>query len=272
MPTVNYVVAMWTGTRAHEDTRARVDRTFFMREHIRALEALEHSLDQITVVLAEGGDAEADAFIKSIDRIGDTPVKVLVRENTGYSYASWNHAFETFRDAFDYYILIEDDYIPWADGFDEILVAHAKEKNTYVCSLATRGGRHGAISNGIVPSKVWEKVHPAPFAHGSETRNGNDSQRQWTMWFAEKGFWVKDHTDTHSSPFWNGHSIRWYGDLSKPVLMMPIHAARRFVKVTTRGGPTVRVRSDSFGSYEIYEQDAEAWADMVAASLPGGAD
>jgi hypothetical protein len=53
MPTVNYVIAMWTGTRAHEDTRARVDRTFFMREHIRALEALENYLVPASLKIRE---------------------------------------------------------------------------------------------------------------------------------------------------------------------------------------------------------------------------
>ena len=49
----NYVVSCWMGPRRAEDKANMADRTSFLRAHIHALETLPHSLDQVTVVLAE---------------------------------------------------------------------------------------------------------------------------------------------------------------------------------------------------------------------------
>ena len=265
---VNYVIACWTGARRADDRRAVRDRTFMIRHHIAALESANHSLEQITIVLAEGGDEKADAFIKGLKFIGDTPVVVLVRENTGYSYASWNHAFETYKERFTHYIIVEDDYMPWVHNFDTILVEHADRENTYVCGLEARRGKLASISNGIIPSKVWAQVHPAPYTAGATAREGNSSQKIWTEWFSIKGFPIADHLSTHSSPFWVGNTIRWYGDLRKPPLFIPVDSVERVVLVSNLG-LAVPVQTGNFGEFAVDENYAAEWEQMVVASLSG---
>lgn len=265
---VNYVIACWTGARRADDRRAARDRTFMIRHHIAALEAANHSLDQITIVLAEGGDAKADEFIKGLKSIGGTPVVVLGRENTGYSYASWNHAFETYKEEFTHYIIVEDDYMPWAHNFDDILVEHANRADTYVCGLEAKRGRLASISNGVIPSKVWSQVHPAPYEPGDTFREGNQSQRIWTEWFSVKGFPVADHLGTHSSPFWLGNSIRWYGDLSKPPLFIPVDVVERDVLVSNIG-LAVPIRLGLFGEVIVDRNYSDEWNQMVNASIQG---
>lgn len=235
MARVNYVIACWMGGRRAEDRRSLKDRSFFLRQHLQVLETRRHQIDLVTIVLARGGDDNADALARAIKSAGDTPVEVLERENTGYSYASWNHAFETYGDRFTHYILIEDDYAPWVDDFDSILIAHANRKNTYVCSKQSRNGFHGAISNGVIPYEVWKRCHPAPWVDGVAVRDGNASQRIWTAHFCKKGFPLQDHTDTHSSPFWDGRKVVWYGDTSKPPLFMPVHAFDQTLPVSYAG-------------------------------------
>jgi len=239
-----------------------------IRHHIAALEAANHSLDQITIVLAEGGDEKADAFIKGITSVGDTPVVVLVRENTGYSYASWNHAFETYKEKFTHYIIVEDDYMPWVHDFDAILVEHANRENTYVCGLEARRGKLASISNGIIPSKVWAQVHPAPYTEGSTAREGNNSQKIWTEWFSIKGFPVADHLSTHSSPFWVGNTIRWYGDLSKPPLFVPVDCVER-VSLVSNLGLAVPVEFPVFGEVKVDSSYLEPWGKMIGSSKNG---
>ena len=53
----NYVIACWMGARGSEDARQMVDRAFFVRQQMRYLERVVHNLDQVTVVVARGGDA-----------------------------------------------------------------------------------------------------------------------------------------------------------------------------------------------------------------------
>jgi len=226
MAKVNYVIAAWTGVRVREDPRYTEDRSLYLRKHMEQLRSVRHSLDQVTVVLAEGGDTVADAFVLGLGggRVRDTPIVVMARKNEGYSYGSWNHCFESFGTRFDYYIIVEDDYAPVLEGFDQVLVSIAKEKRTYVCGMATMGGRHAAISNGVIPSEVWSVVHPAPYVCGRGIGAGNSSQSVWSQHFHDSGFPVQDTLDCYSSPFWaRGSSLKTYGDGTLPPIFVPVH-------------------------------------------------
>jgi len=260
---VNYVIACWTGGRRADDPRAAGDRTFMIRQHLAALEKATHSLAQITIVLADGGDAQADGYIKGIKSVGDTPVVVLVRVNTGYSYASWNHAFETYKEEFTHYIIVEDDYVPWSHNFDSALVEHADRENTYVCGLQARRGGLASISNGIIPSKVWREVHPAPYVDGATAKEGNRSQYIWTGHFGGKGFPVADYLSTHSSPFWMGNTVRWYGDLTKPAMFIPTNM-RDTVCLISNIALAVPCSAREFGSIWVDDDGyKESWDKMV---------
>lgn len=225
---VNYVIACWMGPRRADDPRSRADRSFFLREHLRSLSELEHSIDRVTIVVSTGGDEAADAYATSITNVGGVPVTVILRPNIGFSYASWNHSYDTFKGEFSHYILVEDDYAPCLDGFDEILVGLADRHETYVCGLAAWDGVHAAISNGVVSHEVWEKVHPAPYVQSSSIVAGNQSQISWSKHFSDRGFPVKDWIDTHSSPFWRysepRRHLRWYGAPGNPPMFIPVQA------------------------------------------------
>ncbi len=225
---VNYVMACWMGARNYDDSRHAKDRSLFVREHLAQLEGLAHSLDQITVVLAEGGDPEADAYVKGLKTCGDTPVCVLTRENIGLSYASWNHAYDTFADEFDYSIIVEDDYVPVVEGFDAELVDFADRYKTYVCSLASADGRHGAITNGIIPHDVWEAVAPVPYDDSHAQTRGNRSQTIWSGHFFGEGYPLKDWMSKFSSPFRQARGATfWYGHAAVQPLFIPIQAMGR---------------------------------------------
>jgi hypothetical protein len=199
--------------------------------------------------------------------VGDIPAVVLPRENLGYSYGSWNHAFDTYGETFTHYILVEDDYAPWVPGFDEIMVRYADQEKTYVCSLATRNGRHGAISNGVIRSDIWSRVHPAPFVSGSTSKEGNHSQRIWTAHFFGRGFPVRDMTETHSAPFWQGNVIRWYGDMRKPPLLMPVQALESISATNNRKGLFAKIRIDEPGRFEVLPEFQEQWEELVRESV-----
>jgi hypothetical protein len=222
---VNYVIACWMGSRNYDDRLHAKDRSLFLRRHLEQLKILEHNLDQVTIVLAEGGDNDADAWAKSIEEVGGTPVRVIVRRNIGLSYGSWNEAYETFADDFDYSILAEDDYAPALDNFDRELVRLADRDNTYVCAMASPCGKLAAVSNGIIPHRVWKEVHPVPYDETHSRTRGNRSQRLWSGYFQPKGYPVTDWMKEFSTPFrQNSHAVYWYGHASLPPVFVPIQA------------------------------------------------
>lgn len=255
---VNYVVACWMGRRRYEDPRHVADRSFFLREHLRRLSELDHALDQVTLVVAVGGDPVAERFAEGA-RVGDTPVVVLRRQNGGFSYGSWNHAYEAFGEEFTHYVLVEDDYLPCLDHFDRTLVEFADAEGTYVCGLSAWDGTHAAISNGVVPTAAWRHVHPAP-TH----LHGDLAQTVWSRSFHAAGFPVRDWLATHSSPFSRaGARLRWYGHPSLPPLFAPVQALRAPV-VVSDGTSRLRACLDAYGRVSPADPaSAEVWRAML---------
>ena len=98
-----------------------------LRKQVYALSRLHTNLDQITIVVAQDSetDAELERFLSAIKRINGVPVVVLYRKNGGDSVGSWFYGMEKFPD-FDYHIVTEDDYLFVLNRFDTVLVDAAK--------------------------------------------------------------------------------------------------------------------------------------------------
>ncbi len=250
------------GGRRAEHKPNVLDRTSFLRAHIHALETLPHSLDQVTVVLAEGGDPEADAFAKSLTQIAGVPVKVLVRPNVGMSYAGWNLAHKTFGDAFTHYIVVEDDYVPFLADFDKFLVDTSDHYDTFVCGLTESTQKMAAISNGVIPERVWRKLKFPPLAIRDASCQG-----AWSAAFHAGGHPIQEYLEYCSSPFWLTRVIRWYGHPSLPPLFVPVQAVERWVSVT--GGPiAAKVMFTQDGRISpATEVDTKAWEALKATPL-----
>ncbi len=262
----NYVVACWMGPRRVEHEPNQADRTSFLRAHIHALETLSHSLDQVTVVLAEGGDPEAEAFARRMTKIGSVPVRVLTRPNFGVSYAGWDLAYKTFGDEFSHYIVVEDDYVPFLDGFDQRLVHMADASNNYVCGLTERTRKLAAISNGVIPERIWRNVTTPSLKKGKP----EESQIVWSRAFYDAGHPLEDCLKYYSSPFWSGQSMmRWYGHPSLRPLFVPAQAIDRCVPVDTgvgmRGAPSLKIGAN--GSITARDEDSRVWEDVMATDL-----
>tara|TARA_Y100000034_G_scaffold104648_1_gene131370 strand:- start:24932 stop:25870 length:939 start_codon:yes stop_codon:yes gene_type:complete len=161
MVKINYVIAAFAGDRRVCDESYDKDRSHYLKIHLAQLSKLKHNLDQITIVVAKiEGQPKFDEYINGIK---DQYV-VIERENRNQSYGSWAKAYEIFRDKFDYYIFIEDDYLFVQDNFDTTLVDlfQSKPNCGYLCSLYTEDmawiGGHATISNGICSAIALEKV------------------------------------------------------------------------------------------------------------------
>lgn len=265
----NYVVACWMGERRSEHGPNTTDRTSFLRAHIHALETLPHSLDQVTVVLAEGGDPKADTFAKSLTEISGVPVEVLVRPNVGMSYAGWNLAHETFGDEFTHFVIVEDDYVPFLANFDALLVDLTERYKTYVCGL-TGEGQIAAISNGAIPEQIWRRIRFPPLGNLGATPSLIEIQKanyrcqsNWSRSFPAGGYLIQEYLEQCSSPFWFARLIRWYGHPSLPPLFIPVQAIGHYVPVTG-GAHHATVMFENGAIVPASEADAEIWAALKA--------
>jgi hypothetical protein len=242
----NYVIACWMGARGSEDTRQMVDRAFFVRQQMRYLERVVHNLDQVTVVVARGGDEGAGREVVRVCEQTSLPVKVLFRENAGYSYGSWNHAYEVYGTEFSHYILAEDDYVPVADGFDDRIVKLTDEEGGYVCGLVSSApvhrwsdvGDHAAVTNGGIRSDDWDAVHPAPIDATDGQYSGPNTQVRWSSAFA-RTVGISDWIPVYATPFWNGRFLEWFSSPRAQPIFVPVQAIGL-------GQLTVRIARDHF--------------------------
>jgi len=159
-PKVNYVITTWSGPR-------REPNLSYLKNHLINLLTLKHNLSQITIVkpIVEGCNMsyyEIDSLINKFN----CDVKILEKyDNVGQSYGQFFHAYESYKNEFDYYIFVEDDYMVDIDHFDKILVDEFvnQEVNGFLCSYSgvdpnyPKGGC--SVSNGIISSNFLSKVY-----------------------------------------------------------------------------------------------------------------
>lgn len=246
---VNYVIATWSG-----DRRGRHSVRTRLKQHLLHLHKTKHpAITQVTVCVPHNPHMPAD-YRKFVDQLKSqstllhcgTPLAVREMPNEGLSYGQWSRVYNEYRTEFDYYIFIEDDYVPLVDNFDSYLISkfndlHKKEKCGYLCQLtfpnwnnSWKKGTHTAISNGISSSKVLEQVVEVdenkrlPCTHPYR-----DGQEKWGDGFLKAGFsihdWIgeTDNVGDYRSVYNpQRQSLIVYGDPDKPDLIGPIELVR----------------------------------------------
>lgn len=160
MEKVNYVITTWSGKRRSPNLK-------YLKDHLLNLLSLKHNLSQITIVkpIVDGCDMSYYDIGNIVDKF-NCDVKILEKyDNNGQSYGQFFYAYEKYKNEFDYYIFVEDDYMADIDFFDEILVNEYKEQNVkgYLCSYSgvdpnySKGGC--SVSNGLISSTFFSKVY-----------------------------------------------------------------------------------------------------------------
>jgi hypothetical protein len=114
----------------------KIDKNGYLRKTLKVLNSLSHSLSRITIMKPRLSEFHTpyhnyydmdDINIENIKSI----IKIVECENIGISYGQFLTG--VFSDlSFDYYIFIEDDYIPFIDNFDEYLKRKCND-NSYLC-------------------------------------------------------------------------------------------------------------------------------------------
>ena len=162
----NLVIASWGGKRRsdkHSDLTP-CGCGNYIEKQVASLTKYRHNLARITIVDADCGKPypALDAVPSSIR---ETPVEVVrVPNGRHMSVSAWSHIILTEKDSFDYYVLIEDDYVFVCDDFDELLISMHQMRGTQHLMLAYyeaicryKIDKGGFVMNGIVDSGALAK-------------------------------------------------------------------------------------------------------------------
>jgi hypothetical protein len=152
-----YVVTCWSGKRRVVDNRYAKDKCFYLRNHVDFLNKIEHSLNLIVFVINENKQ-EPDEYKRLVfnlpKKIGTADTKIIRRENVGMSYGALSDVWNLYKDSYDYYFTIEDDYQFSVNNFDKIFIKKLEDNKLvgYVSCLA--GKTYADISVGCIREKA----------------------------------------------------------------------------------------------------------------------
>jgi hypothetical protein len=219
---IAYVVACWFGDRRIEDSYYRADRAHFINWHIKKISELRTSVIESVIFVLN----DKNFGVNIPETIGGIPTHILRRENIGMSYGAWDFAYQTFRDSYDAYFFIEDDYVPTLDNFDSIFLNKVDDNVGFVCSLYDRG--HAAISNGLMSTAALNAVgrvpHPNSSNYGAAEQAG---QVAMSKSVEAAGFKVAHVADDFSVPFLSPpNNMIYYGNPDGPIIIAPVSLER----------------------------------------------
>jgi len=154
-----YVIAAWGGPRRVADPLYEMDRTAYLRHHLRMLTELNHSLDLIIVAVPRN-DGQCRAFFDYVDhdlpdKIRGARIEVLWRgNNKGLAFGSFEDAFHAYRGEAGYWFFFEDDYVPMLHLFDDLMIErfHTSLDASFIAARLNDGTRrelHAVVSIGL---------------------------------------------------------------------------------------------------------------------------
>jgi RimJ/RimL family protein N-acetyltransferase len=209
---VNYVITTWSGSR-------REPNLSYLKNHLLNLLSLKHNLSQITIVkpIVDGCNMsyyEVDNLISKFN----CDVKILEKyDNVGQSYGQFFHAYESYKNEFDYYIFVEDDYMVDIDHFDKILVSEFVEQKVdgFLCSYCgptpTDPVGGASISNGIISTNCLSKIYdifPNPIQK-INNREGYMCQINFSKLIWESNLHFKDISKKYRVPYFGTYVVEY---------------------------------------------------------------
>jgi len=238
MYSINYIIATYSGISKNREKYDN-DTPIILQKH---MEVLSNNLKdnkyitQVTIVQPFIRDRkyenyyDIDKYISQIKQLGIDVVLLKPKIKFGSSYSQYIYAYTKFPD-FCFYIVMEDDWIPFTKNFDEKLLEHYKYYNykgfhsAWVCNFGPLNHRHSSISVGIIDKDSFEKILK------------NDPKLKYKYNIGQHGFSdlfdfndlpLSDYSDNGKNymiPFWEtGHGViyEYSLNLSCKFLLVPI--------------------------------------------------
>jgi hypothetical protein len=237
-PRINYIIAGYIGRRRSGGPAGEL----LIKRHLDYLQKNNVRVDRISVVISADNEVNARLGLKVINSYTNyyTEIKTFVRHNVGFSYAAWNDAINQSLergDDFDYYFLIEDDYIPARSDFIDVFVSKLNGQTAFACQKvfdAMPGGfqRHAAVSNGVLDARAARIIHNQfgvvfDIEPAVNYPQAERNQVQFLNNVIKSGYKFSDTSDVASihyldNPGGNGQFIKIMNEDSGPPLLLPI--------------------------------------------------
>ena len=211
-----YVVNFYFGDRRRTVEEFNFDRVIFVKKQIETLTKYYHNLDKI--IFAFNLEKEHYKYfnesLKIIPKkIQNTEVEIMIRENKGFSYATFSESFEQNRDNYDYFIFNEDDYFVVENNWDEYLIRkyHTLPDTGYLCPLQRdedwwndykpHAGHSFGIASTKSLNKVWDKYGHLPHSLENNYKLQEKIQHNFSYAFFEVGLRVYDIREDYRLQF-----------------------------------------------------------------------
>lgn len=241
----NYIVANYIGplrTYAHYQNLFNKDPLYFFKKHLDFLQTT-HNPDQVFATFVFNDDIDP-GIKQQLDQYYQNKFTIVYRKNSGFSYGIWNDVIEDTLNDYDYFFLIEDDYIPTRGNFLTPFVDRCKEDVAFVCGLADTASSKRfpghvppteepfifpSISNGLISAKACREIYNeygAIFKINANTDywSAYTNQIYFCKHFTDKGYKIADILDEYQSPYNNANikDVVIYGNPAASALIEPI--------------------------------------------------
>jgi hypothetical protein len=235
---INYIIAIYIGPNRpypKYQEKFKNDPMFFVKTHVDFLNKCYDSNIQLATFLfnEDMSDELKQIAIQTINQIKTMNVEIVFRPNIGFSYGGWNETIKRNINDYDYFFLIEDDYIPINSKFYEDFVTHCTLEYPFVSTLVNEyapGKLHAACSNSIVRADVCkiilERYKELFLVVKSNIANdAYHTQMTFLDLFTSLGYGMRDMTYKYSTPFncnCYTNEIKIYGNKELPPILVPI--------------------------------------------------
>jgi len=233
---IHYIVSVYIGKRLTQSVNRLIEKDpyHFIKKHLECLSKFKvPDISKVTFVISKN-DAEIDEHAKDVlqEYDLDIPVEFILRENLGMSYAGWNeviHKSLENGDDYDYFFLIEDDYVPHIDYFYNYFVEAANERTFFVAQkyMNFSENAHPAVSNGLVSYRLAKDVKAkmgSVFKVDVSTGDywlGVQNQIHYLKNAQSMGYEFHDVESTTIVPFLDRTKYSFYGNIKNPIVLIP---------------------------------------------------
>lgn len=243
IPKINYCIATYEGKCL---SRKNPEEANNLHDHIvilsKLIPTLKIPITQITIVKPICKDhikhENYYRFNKWSKMFPTVPVFILEFNYPKlYSYGQWIYNYKCFPN-FDYYIVIEDDYVFYTENFTEKLLKLYREKIPnnfgYLSSWVSKLHKfslHSAISNGMISREAFSTLDINLF---SKNVIDSNCQYMFSKMLIDRGVILKDFIENYKAYFWNGINVINYSKNSvKETLIVPVQFLRGYTVVDT---------------------------------------
>ena len=219
-----YVVNFYLADRRRSEPEFKDDKLYLVKKQIELLESVNHSLTKI--IFNFNVETEHYHYLSKVyeivpKSIQNASVEISIRENKGYSYGAWSDVFLKYKDKYDYYVFVEDDYMFIEPNWDTYLVNKFESYSDcgYLCMLVREplewcGWRKNAgnsigISSSDVLMRVVNKFGKLPHHELSDVYDeAVEGQHRFSFSFLQLGYNLYDVRDDYAilssweSPDW----------------------------------------------------------------------